>query len=90
MGVLQASWRLLFLWFLIIDFKVKFDVRISSSVHLAEQSCEFLNFRDWLLPAGTSLSITEMKLLYDDGCLAAKFPDPRGTILIGAHSRVPL
>ena len=62
-GVLQASWRLPFLWFLIIMFEVQFDVLISCSANLAEPSSDFFHCRDWQTPAGTSLSVTEMKLL---------------------------
>ena len=58
-GLLAAA----FFMVLIIMLDVQFDVLISSSVNLAEQFSEFLNFRDWLPPAGTSLSMTKMKLL---------------------------
>ena len=57
------------------------------TVDLAEQSNGFPQLRDCLSAAGTSLSITEMKLLYDDGCLAAQIPDSRGTFSIGIHNR---
>ena len=60
---MQASWRAAFLMVFDHHFEVQFDVLISSSVHLVEQLSEFLRFRDWLPPAGTSLSVTEMKLL---------------------------
>ena len=53
----------LFSWFLIIIFDVQFDVLISSSVNLAEQSSEFLHFRNRLPPAGTSLSVREIEAL---------------------------
>ena len=52
------------------------------TVDLAEQSSGFRQLRVCLSAAGTSLSITEMKLLYDDGCLAAQIPDSRGTFSI--------
>ena len=79
---MQASWRLPFLWFLIIIFEVQFDVLISSSVNLDEQSNEFLYFRDWLPPAGTSFSMREMKLLSDDGCPVPVSPDTGGQVSI--------
>ena len=49
---------------------------------MAEQFSGFAQLRDCLSAAGTSLSVTEMKLLYDDGCLAAQIPDSRGTFSI--------
>ena len=52
-----------FLWFLIITLEVQIDVLICSSADLAEQFSEFLHLRDWLPSAGTSYSVTDMKLL---------------------------
>ena len=54
---------------------------------MAEQSSGFPQLRDCLSAAGTSLSVTEMKLLYADGCLAARIPDSRGPFSIGVYSR---
>ena len=83
---MQASWRLPSLWFLIIIFEVQFDVLMSSSVNLAEPSSEFLHFRDWRPPAGTSLSVRAMKLLYDDGCPVSVIPDTGGQVSIVIYS----
>ena len=83
---MQASWRLPFLWFLIIIFEVQFDVLISSSVNLAEESNELRHFRDWLPPARTSLSVREMKLLEDDGCPVLVIPVTGGQVSIVIYS----
>ena len=81
---MQASRRLPFYGF-DHHFDVQFDVLISSTVYLAERSNELLHFRDWLPPARTSLSVTEMKLLLDDGCPVRLIPVSRGQVPIATY-----
>ena len=81
------GWCPILCFFVRIIFKfllILFDLHC----HLDEQSSGIPQLRVCLSTAGNSLSVTQMELLYDDGCLAAQIPDSRGTFSIDIYSRI--